>query len=407
MLRVYLCILMISLICFPPVGMAVIVAGGDGTQNTTAPSGGQGWDYVGRITSVNGAPSGVTYISNNWFITANHIKVQDNPTGVILGGVTYSIDPNSWTRLQNSEGGDADLIMCRVVGGTVGLSGLTVRTSATSNGSGLTMIGNGRNRESSETHWNVDTQTDPLTWTEVSTPPPSDLSGYKWAVTGSTKRWGTNTKEADAGLVTTSGGRTDLFYTDFDSNTGQAQGATYDSGGGVFYKNGGNWELAGIMIATGGYTDQPAGTSVYGNRTYMADIRYYAAQINSIALIEDIDGDGIPDGWEYEKTGSTIGVVAGIDQDGDGFTGAEEWIADTVPVDSNSYLRVSAYANVAEVVFDSSTNRQYQVDYRTDLADSNETWQAEVLWFTPTSSPTVMPVTTSTSNRYYRVEVKL
>jgi len=38
-------------------GWAVILAGGDGTQNTTAPSGGQGWDYVGRITSANGAPS--------------------------------------------------------------------------------------------------------------------------------------------------------------------------------------------------------------------------------------------------------------------------------------------------------------------------------------------------------------
>ena len=63
------------------------------------------------------------------FITANHIKVLDNPTGVLLGGSSYSIDPNSWMRLQNSMGGGVDLIMFRVVGANVGLAGLTGRTS--------------------------------------------------------------------------------------------------------------------------------------------------------------------------------------------------------------------------------------------------------------------------------------
>lgn len=373
-------------------GLAVIVSGGDGSQNTTAPAGGQGWDYVGRIDDAT-KYSSVTYISNNWFITANHIKVNDNPTGVILGGSNYSIDPNSWIRLQNSVGGDADLIMFRVVGGTVGLPGLSVRTAATSNGSGLTMIGNGRDREPSQTKWDA-------AWVEDAKP--TNYTGYKWAA-GSSKRWGTNTKEGNAGLVN----GTDMFFVDFDSSSGQAQGATFDSGGGVFYNNGGNWELAGIMLATAAYGGQPANTAVYGNLTYMADMQHYAVQIESTALIDDIDADGIPDGWEYEKSGSTTGVVAGVDQDGDGFTGAEEWIADTIPVDSNSYLRVSAYTNAAEVVFDSSTNRQYQIDFRANLTDTNESWLTQVPWFTPTSSPTATPVSTSGSNRYYRVGVKL
>lgn len=386
---------------------AVIVAGGDGTQNTTSPAGGQGWDYVGRITSANGAPSGVTYISNNWFITAYHIKQGDNPTGVILGGSTYAIDPNSWTRLQNSTSGNADLIMFRVVGGTVGLSGLTVRSSATSNGSGLTMIGNGRNRETSETHWDVNDLTDPWTWTEVGSPPPADFDGYKWA-SGSTKRWGTNVKDANAGLVDDNSGITDMFYTDFDDAGGnEAQAATYDSGGGVFYNTGSDWELAGVMLATLGFIDQPGSTAVYGNRTYIADMQYYAAQISSTAQIIDIDEDGIPDDWEYEQTGSTTGVVAFIDQDGDGFTGEEEWVTDTDPNNSNSYLRVSAYTNAAEVAFNSSTARQYQIEFRLNLADTNELWQTEVAWFEPASTQTVQPVSTSTSNRIYRVEAKL
>jgi len=53
---------------------AVIVAGGDGTQNATVPPGGRGWSRVGRIVSSNGAPSSVTYVSNNWFVTAHHVK---------------------------------------------------------------------------------------------------------------------------------------------------------------------------------------------------------------------------------------------------------------------------------------------------------------------------------------------
>ena len=378
---------------------AVIVAGGNGTQNTTSPAGGQGWDYVGRVDK-GSVYSSVTYVSNNWFVTAHHIKVLDNPTGVLLGGSPYSIDPNSWTRLTNSVGGNADLSMFRVVGGIVGLPGLTVRSDATPNNSGLTMIGNGRNRQTSETHWNS-------SWVEVSPPPPATYDGYKWT-SGSTKRWGTNTKDADAGLLDDGFGITDLFHTDFDDAGGdEAQGATFDSGGGVFYNNGGDWELAGIMITTAGYGGQPGSTAVYGNRTYMADMQYYATQISITAQIIDIDEDGIPDGWEYEQSGSTTGVVASVDQDADGFTGEEEWLADSAPNDSNSFLRILSYTNSMELSFTSSTNREYQIRYRTDLVETNEIWLTEVDWFGGSTPTTTTNVSTAGSNRFYRVRARL
>ncbi len=380
---------------------AVIVAGGDGTQNTSSPVGGQGWDYVGRIDHVS-AFSSVTYISNNWFITAHHIKVLDNPTGVLLGGASYSIDPNSWTRLTNSVGGNADLDMFRVVGGMVGLAGLTVRSSATSNGSGLTMIGNGRNRQTAETHWSVNTGGDPWVWTEVGSG--GNAHGYKWA-SGSTKRWGTNVKHADVGPLDDGFGITDMFSTDFDDASGEAQGATFDSGGGVFYNNGGDWELAGIMVTTSGFKDQPGSTAVYGNLTAMADMQYYAAQIALTAQIDDIDEDGIPDGWEYGQTGSTTGVVASVDQDGDGFTGEEEWLADTDPTDEFSFLELDAYTNAVSVAFSSSTNREYQVQYQIHL--TNAVWMTEIDWFAVAGTQTVKAVSTETSNRFYRVRAKL
>lgn len=387
---------------------AVILAGGDGTQNTTLPIGGQGWDYVGRIEHAT-ARSSVTYVTNNWFITAHHIKVLDQPTSVLLGGSSYSIDPNSWTRLTNSVGGDADLSMFRVVGGTVGLSGLTVRSSPTSNGFGLTMIGNGRNRETSETHWNVDTSVEPWIWTEVSPPPPSDLSGYKWAA-GATKRWGNNTKEDDAGPIDSGGsfGVTDMFYTAFDDAGGdEAQGAIYDSGGGVFYNTGSDWELAGIMLRTTIYIDQPAESTVYGNRTYIADMQYYAAQISSTAQIIDIDEDGIPDEWEYEQSGSTTGVVASADQDGDGYTGEEEWMADTAPTNGASFLDLDFVPPTSVRISNGSTHRAYQVQLRTDLANTNGSWLVEVDWFIGTGTQMVQAVTTPPSNGFYRVRAKL
>lgn len=257
---------------------AVIVAGGDGSQNTTAPPGDQGWGYVGRITSANGAPSSVTYLGNDWFITAYHVKYYDNPTGVLLGAGTYTIDAGSWTRITNSVGTDADLMMFRVEEG-VGLPGIGISSTPT-NGTALTMIGNGRNRATDLSYWNVSG----TTWTENGSP--TNAAGYKWA-SGSTKRWGSNTKEGDAGLVNDGFGITDMFYTDFDPLAGEAQGATYDSGGGVFVDNGGEWELSGIMITTAGGSGQPGSTSVFGNLTYAADLSTYADQISATVAIPE------------------------------------------------------------------------------------------------------------------------
>jgi len=95
--------------------------------------------------------------------------------------------------------------------------------------------------------------------------------------------------------------------------------------------------------------------------------------------------------------------------DGDGFTNYEEWLADTIPDDGNSYLRVAPYTNETEVAFNSSADRKYQIEFRTDLADTNETWQTEpgLEWFPATTSPTVKTVSTGTSNRVYRVRAKL
>jgi hypothetical protein len=73
-----------------------------------------------------------------------------------------------------------------------------------------------------------------------------------------------------------------MFYTDFDAVSGEAQGATYDSGGGVFTGTASDVELAGIMITVANYNNQPAGTAVFGDATYIADLSAYRDQINQV-----------------------------------------------------------------------------------------------------------------------------
>ena len=137
--------------------------------------------------------------------------------------------------------------------------------------------------------------------------------------------------------------------------------------------------------------------------------KYYVNWIKSVIVDYDTDMDGLPDWWETLYVGDSTSMEPDGHLDSDGFTNYEEWIADTIPTDSNSFLQVAAYTNPVEVAFDSSTNRKYQVEFRADLADTNEIWQAEpgLEWFSATGSPTIKSVSTTTTNRVYRVRAKL
>ncbi len=255
---------------------AVIIAGGDGSGNATG-TGVIGWDYVGRISAANGAPSSVTYLGNSWFITAYHVKNFDNPTGVVLNATAYAIEDSSWTRITNSTGSNADLVMFKVANSVSGLPSVSIASSTPSPGAAVTMIGNGLNRASNLAYWSS-------SWVETNQAGMT-YSGYKWG-SGTTKRWGSNEAEG-SGLLNYSWVRQGItnsctnaaFFTDFDNVSGEAQGATYDSGGGVFVGTTNSWQLAGIMLTVGTYSGQPASTSVFGDETYMADLATYRDQI--------------------------------------------------------------------------------------------------------------------------------
>ena len=223
-----------------------------------------------------------------------------------------------------------------------------------------------------------------------------------------TKRWGTNRGVGQNTYIVDMGGTvgvrdSECFITEFDlSDTPYEAGAAqFDSGGPVFIERNGDWYLAGTTILIIG-----SNPSYSGN--VMVETSIYRDWIIDNIPDYDSDMDGLPDWWELQYGPDETSLEPDDDSlDGDGFTNYEEWVADTVPDDGNSYLRVTALTSVPEIVFDSSTNRKYQIEYRVALADTNEAWQTEVAWFQPASTQTVQSVSSLTGTRVYRVRAKL
>ncbi len=56
----------------------------------------------------------------------------------------------------------------------------------------------------------------------------------------------------------------------------------------------------------------------------------------------DTDGDGLPDAYEFARTGNLTNLTAGGDADADGSGNRDEFLADTDPLDGGSLLEVTA-----------------------------------------------------------------
>ena len=88
-----------------PAAKAVLIAGPDGSINTTAPSPDPGFDNVGIVNGLTGV-----YVRNGWVLTANHVGIGDLILGG-PGGTSYEAVPGSAVRFDTPGfDQDADLI---------------------------------------------------------------------------------------------------------------------------------------------------------------------------------------------------------------------------------------------------------------------------------------------------------
>lgn len=226
-----------------------------------------------------------------------------------------------------------------------------------------------------------------------------------------TERWGSNQitqlfdqnydVEGPTGWTTNTG-----FLMKFDAGGTEGGVGIYDSGGGTFVESGGVWKLAGINTLRLS-TDYGQGY----NYSFAISLPAYASWITQTIAAEDGDDDtdGIPNWWE-DQYGTTTGVVASVDQDGDDATGTDEYIADTDPTDSNALWQAGGDFSLINQTFSftGSTARKYQLLYTTnDLADPGLTWISNGVPIWGTGAGTEITVTNTEDSVFYRIWVTL
>jgi hypothetical protein len=126
----------------------------------------------------------------------------------------------------------------------------------------------------------------------------------------------------------------------------------------------------------------------------------------------DSDGDGTPDWWmmghfNHAAGQEADGSRAGDDVDGDYFTTQGEYVADTVPTNGDSHLRVETVALVSgpSVQFMSSNARLYGLEAGEDLVGGS--WTGLVTDMPGTGAAMTVNDTNGVMRRYYRVSVRI
>ena len=212
---------------------AVIVGPGSGTQNTTAPADDPGWANVGSKRSL-----GVVYIGNRWVVTAAHVGIGT----VTFGGVAYDAIPGHVGFRSDRARADRrpDRLQAPRRPG---------RARARD-----------RERDSSRRYVDRDDRI------RARSRCGDSVERHRRLVLGTSaaKRWGTNLVGSAPAPVTIGANVTNAFWTDFTkspprrSRASERRRRSATRAARLFVKNGGIWQLAGVLFAIGSYQGQPA-----------------------------------------------------------------------------------------------------------------------------------------------------
>ena len=388
-------ILFLTLVGFSSPVSAIVVA--DYGVATNAPTGSYDvdWDCVHNYRSSSGVAVG-----SHWLLTAAHVAIHNGTSTLVIGGTNYyereiifhraADDPNHTQQADLAlvrfdkefpetcplyTGGFPSVPLRRRLDAVLvgyGTTGTVFDAYYTMSGSGKGIRRWGSNKidqaEAAPVEHDIDEN-------------PNDDIEY-WV--------------SDEGIQ--------ILFTSGDTSYEAGVGIG-DSGGGTFVEEDGVWKLAGINTLT--YGNETAGQ--YAGSFAVSVPAYYAWATNVMNSTGDLDSDGIPNFWE-QQFGTTTGVVASVDQDSDGFTGEEEYIADTDPTSSASFFRVDdlSVSDHQTFTFEGSTARKYQVLYTTnDLVDPSLTWISNGIPVWGEGAATEITVTNSEEMVFYRVWVSL
>lgn len=141
-----------------------------------------------------------------------------------------------------------------------------------------------------------------------------------------------------------------------------------------------SWEASAFPLVAISASGLATTTNVYEDTLASVSGQYIGMSGTGGFLVRDVDGDnfdtyagdGLPDSWQVGHFGvgnPDAGPTNNVDDDP--FDNRNEWIADTIPTDSNSFLRILMISNAVpdmEVAFESSAARRYGLEATSNLA---------------------------------------
>ena len=126
----------------------------------------------------------------------------------------------------------------------------------------------------------------------------------------------------------------------------------------------------------------------------------------------DANKDGLPDTWQSTYFGSAFSTnaAAGADPDHDGENNLTEYLAGTVPTNSASVLRITAFSVTSadrtfRLAFPSLAQRYYQLQRTADLTKPDWLGFTNAVFGTGASLPLTGPASTNAPRMFFRVQL--